>query len=126
VGGDCSVVQEFVLSIVRPRTMDFDDDAATNAAFPEIEINDSTPISQVDAWVVIQSYFDEKGLVRQQLDSFDQFITNTILEVVEDTQVLAIKPTPQYGTVSTTSEVRELAWTAECTALSICYLAAPV
>lgn len=25
-------------------------------------------------WIVISSYFDEKGLVRQQLDSFDEFI----------------------------------------------------
>ncbi|CAM9619229.1 unnamed protein product [Choristocarpus tenellus] len=29
-------------------------------------------ISQEDAWVVISSYFSEKGLVRQQLDSFDE------------------------------------------------------
>lgn len=28
-------------------------------------------ISQEDAWVVISAYFSEKGLVRQQLDSFD-------------------------------------------------------
>ena len=25
-------------------------------------------------WIVISSYFEEKGLVRQQLDSFDEFI----------------------------------------------------
>ena len=35
-------------------------------------------ITQEDAWVVIDRYFDEKGLVRQQIDSFDEFITNTI------------------------------------------------
>lgn len=29
-------------------------------------------ISQEDAWVVISAYFSEKGLVRQQLDSFDE------------------------------------------------------
>lgn len=29
---------------------------------------------QEACWIVINSYFDEKGLVRQQLDSFDEFI----------------------------------------------------
>ena len=38
-------------------------------------------ITQEDAWSVISAYFDEKGLVRQQLDSFDEFINNTMQEV---------------------------------------------
>ena len=32
-------------------------------------------IRQEDAWAVIGLYFREKGLVRQQLDSFDEFIS---------------------------------------------------
>lgn len=47
--------------------------------------------------VAIRAYFDEHGLVRQQLDSFDEFITNTILEIVEDTRPFDIKPQPLYG-----------------------------
>ncbi|RLN93978.1 hypothetical protein BBJ28_00018642, partial [Nothophytophthora sp. Chile5] len=39
-------------------------------------------VSQEDAWAVISSYFEEKGLVRQQLDSFDEFIQNTMQELV--------------------------------------------
>ena len=31
---------------------------------------------------VISSFFDAKGLVRQQLDSFDEFIQNTMQEIV--------------------------------------------
>ena len=69
-------------------------------------ILDDKPISQIDAWVVIKAYFDEKGLVRQQLDSFDQFITNTVTEVVEETPVINLKPVPQYGPGATNSEVR--------------------
>lgn len=34
----------------------------------------SHEIWQEACWIVINSYFDEKGLVRQQLDSFDEFI----------------------------------------------------
>ena len=61
------------------------------------EIDTSVPFTQLDSWVAIQAYFDEHGLVRQQLDSFDAFITNTILEIVDDQPVLAIRPQPQYG-----------------------------
>ena len=38
------------------------------------------PVSQEDSWAVISAYFEEKGLVRQQLDSFDEFIQNTMQE----------------------------------------------
>lgn len=42
------------------------------------EDNDDEDISMADweesCWLVITSYFDEKGLVRQQLDSFNEFI----------------------------------------------------
>lgn len=37
---------------------------------------------QEDAWVVISSFFEEKGLVRQQLDSFNEFIQHTMQEIV--------------------------------------------
>lgn len=42
----------------------------------ELQLNDS--------WTVISSYFSQKGLVRQQLDSFDEFIAHTVQEVVEE------------------------------------------
>jgi hypothetical protein len=45
---------------------------------------DSMPVTQEDAWAVISAYFDEKGLVRQQLDSFNEFIQNTMQELVDD------------------------------------------
>lgn len=36
-------------------------------------------ISQVDAWAVVRAYFDEKGLVRQQLDSFNECVEHHVL-----------------------------------------------
>jgi DNA-directed RNA polymerase beta subunit len=45
---------------------------------------DDVPVTQEDAWAVISAYFEEKGLVRQQLDSFDEFIQNTMQELVDD------------------------------------------
>ena len=47
-------------------------------AEPEEIIDAEAEISQEDAWAVISVYFDEKGLVRQQLDSFDEFINSSM------------------------------------------------
>ncbi|KAI9089813.1 hypothetical protein DFS34DRAFT_383073 [Phlyctochytrium arcticum] len=41
-------------------------------------------ITQDECWGVIETYFDDKGLVRQQLDSFDEFVQNTIQEIVSE------------------------------------------
>eukprot|EP01105_Mastigella_eilhardi_P008945 TRINITY_DN2141_c2_g1_i2.p1 TRINITY_DN2141_c2_g1~~TRINITY_DN2141_c2_g1_i2.p1 ORF type:complete len:1262 (-),score=328.38 TRINITY_DN2141_c2_g1_i2:112-3750(-) len=49
-------------------------------------------ISGNDPWVVISSYFEEKGMVRQQLDSFDEFIQNTMQELVSETPEIILFP----------------------------------
>ncbi|KAL5334855.1 beta and beta-prime subunits of DNA dependent RNA-polymerase [Aspergillus crustosus] len=41
-------------------------------------------ITSEDCWTVISSFFDTKGLVSQQLDSFDEFISSTMQEMVEE------------------------------------------
>ena len=39
---------------------------------------------QEACWQVISAYFDEKGLVRQQLDSFDEFIQMSVQRIIDD------------------------------------------
>ena len=56
--------------------------------------------------VAIKAYFDEHGLVRQQLDSFDEFISNTVNEIVEDQPLLNIKPAPNFEPGKTVSNER--------------------
>lgn len=46
---------------------------------------------QEACWIVISSYFDEKGLVRQQLDSFDEFIQMSVQRIVEDSSAIEIE-----------------------------------
>lgn len=53
-------------------------------------------INQEDCWTVISSFFDEKGLVRQQIDSFDEFVQNTMQEIVEENQKLTLDQFNQY------------------------------
>jgi len=52
---------------------------------------------KVDAWAVISAYFEEKGLVRQQLDSFDEFIQNTMQELVDDSGSIRVSPEIQHS-----------------------------
>lgn len=54
-------------------------------------------VTQEDAWAVISAYFEEKGLVRQQLDSFDEFIQNTMQELVDDSGSIRVSPEIQHS-----------------------------
>lgn len=61
------------------------------------EEDDEEEITQEDAWAVISAYFEEKGLVRQQLDSFDEFIQNTMQEIVDESADIEIRPESQHN-----------------------------
>lgn len=63
------------------------------------------------------SYFDEKGLVRQQLDSFDEFIQMSVQRIVEDSPPVELQAECQYddgetpvGVVSITQPCSTLVW----------------
>ena len=47
-------------------------------------------ITSEDCWNVIQSFFDSKGLVSQQLDSFDEFAGTTMQEIVSEHGAIAL------------------------------------
>uniref|UniRef100_A0A8C7I8M8 DNA-directed RNA polymerase subunit beta n=1 Tax=Oncorhynchus kisutch TaxID=8019 RepID=A0A8C7I8M8_ONCKI len=51
---------------------------------------------QEACWIVISSYFDEKGLVRQQLDSFDEFIQMSVQRIVEDAPPIDLQAEAQH------------------------------
>lgn len=53
-----------------------------------------TPLSNLR--FLHSSYFDEKGLVRQQLDSFDEFIQMSVQRIVEDTPPIEMQAETQY------------------------------
>ena len=46
-------------------------------------------ITAEDCWTVISSFFEAKGLVSQQLDSFDEFVSTTMQELVEQEAEMA-------------------------------------
>jgi len=53
-------------------------------------------ITQEDCWTVITSFFKLKGLVRQQLDSFDEFVQNTMQELVDENADLILDQADQH------------------------------
>lgn len=57
----------------------------------------SPDLWQEAAWIVISSYFDEKGLVRQQLDSFDEFIQTSIQRIVEGSPPIELQAEAQHS-----------------------------
>lgn len=63
-------------------------------------------ITQEDCWTVITSFFDEKGLVRQQLDSFDEFIQNTMQELIDENSELVLDQGAQYSGTDNDDAVR--------------------
>jgi len=62
----------------------------------EYENEDDDSITAEDCWTVIGSFFQEKGLVAQQIDSYNEFICNTIQETVNEHSTLILdQNTPQ-------------------------------
>ena len=67
-------------------------------AVEEEEEEITSDLWQEACWVVISAYFDEKGLVRQQLDSFDEFIQMSVQRIVEDSPPVELQTEAQHMT----------------------------
>ena len=74
---------------------------------------------------MIAAYFEDKGLVRQQLSSFDDFINDSLDQIVEQSPAINIKPERQYvgQDDAITDEVREHRLDSQ--SLTIFYLCSP-
>ena len=70
------------------------EDDGTNYGMDDEE--DFEEITQEDCWTVISSFFEQKGLVRQQLDSFDEFVQNTMQELVDENADLILDQADQH------------------------------
>lgn len=74
----------------------YDDPNYGNEDLEQEEYDDGGAITQEDCWTVISSFFDQKGLVRQQLDSFDEFVQNTMQELVDENADLILDQADQH------------------------------
>lgn len=46
---------------------------------------------------MISAYFEEKGLVRQQLDSFNEFVTTNLQDIVDENSLISVSPQNQHN-----------------------------
>jgi DNA-directed RNA polymerase II subunit RPB2 len=56
----------------------------------------SDDLWQEACWIVINAYFDDKGLVRQQLDSFDEFIQMSVQSIVAESPAIELQAEAQH------------------------------
>ncbi|KAK9353950.1 hypothetical protein V1523DRAFT_409704 [Lipomyces doorenjongii] len=59
--------------------------------------DEASEITAEDCWAVISSFFNEKGLVSQQLESFDEFIQTTIQQLVSEEPTLTLDQPAQHN-----------------------------
>ena len=57
------------------------------------EGNFDEAINQEHVWIVITKFFDERGLVKQQIESFDEFINTTLQTAVNENHEANYFPT---------------------------------
>uniref|UniRef100_A0A8C0DE26 DNA-directed RNA polymerase II subunit RPB2 n=1 Tax=Balaenoptera musculus TaxID=9771 RepID=A0A8C0DE26_BALMU len=72
-------------------------DADEDMQYDEDDDEITPDLWQEACWIVISSYFDEKGLVRQQLDSFDEFIQMSVQRIVEDAPPIDLQAEAQHA-----------------------------
>nr|WNZ99644.1 RNA polymerase II second largest subunit [Didymella pinodella] len=63
----------------------------------EYEDEEDGAITSEDCWAVISSFFDTKGLVSQQLDSYDEFTRNTIQDIVKENGSVILEQNTPYN-----------------------------
>ncbi|MCP9259544.1 DNA-directed RNA polymerase subunit beta [Dirofilaria immitis] len=90
----CSI-EVAIFIICRCHVIIQEDEEIEEAPFDEDE-EISSEQWQEACWVVISAYFDEKGLVRQQLDSFDEFIQMNVQRIVEDSPPVELQSEVQH------------------------------
>ncbi|GAA5829952.1 hypothetical protein JCM11251_007946 [Rhodosporidiobolus azoricus] len=72
-------------------------DAGMDYAAAGYGADEAEVITQEDCWTVIASYFADKTLVSQQIDSFNEFVNNTMQELVDEGGALILDQNMQHS-----------------------------
>lgn len=63
----------------------------------EMDEYDDNIITSEDCWQVIEAFFRDKGLVSQQLDSFDEFASTTLQEIISEAGTVMVDQNVPMG-----------------------------
>lgn len=61
-----------------------------------MEEEENKEITQEDSWAVIGSFFQQYGLVSQQISSYNHFLSKMMQEIINENSVIIINPKPNY------------------------------
>ena len=68
------------------------------------EDEEDEEINDKDSWKVIRAYFNQHGLVSQQIGSFNQFVGKNIQEIIDENRTITIDPDINYANRSDVQE----------------------
>jgi DNA-directed RNA polymerase II subunit RPB2 len=54
--------------------------------------SEAEEITDKDSWKVISAFFNQHGLVSQQIGSFNQFVHKNIQEIIDENKLISIEP----------------------------------
>jgi DNA-directed RNA polymerase beta subunit len=69
---------------------------AQSSRHTDANLDAEEPISAEDCWTVIASYFAQHTLVSQQINSFNEFVNNTMQELVDENADLILDQNMQH------------------------------
>ena len=79
----------------------FDDkgnlDSDHNNTSDNMIVDEEEEINDRDSWKVIRAYFNQHGLVSQQIGSFNQFVGKNIQEIIDENKTLLIEPDKNFA-----------------------------
>ena len=69
------------------------------------DFSNEEEITDKDSWKVIRAYFNQHGLVSQQIGSFNQFIDKNIQEIIDENKTVTIEPDINYFNKSMSNHI---------------------
>ncbi|CAG9460853.1 unnamed protein product [Pedinophyceae sp. YPF-701] len=87
---------------------DMEDQAMDQERVYDEEYDDPSDIAQEEAWTVISSYFKERTLVSQALDSFAQFAEHSIAQTITEYNRIVHEVQPQFTMAGQEDHVEEI------------------
>uniref|UniRef100_A0AC35U9I0 DNA-directed RNA polymerase subunit beta n=1 Tax=Rhabditophanes sp. KR3021 TaxID=114890 RepID=A0AC35U9I0_9BILA len=102
IDSDCEIIEDNDIN------MDMEDfgSGSEHDENEEVEGLIQSNMWQEACWEVIASYFDERGLVRQQLDSFDEFIQMSVQKIIEETPAVELQTELQHHSMEMESSTK--------------------
>ena len=87
---------EYIYKLYYNNIMEIEEESNDYKKNNQIDIEDES-INEKDCWTVANAYFKQYGLVSQQINSFNFFISKDIQKIINENNTIIIKPDEDYA-----------------------------